>query len=77
MMSVASDDSDRNSGAAMRMGGSEWIASNLIRRLLLVPVPLLLFGICSWKMCVVLACVPSHLFCNLRTVVLVCVVSLI
>ena len=47
MMVVVSDNSNRNGGAAMGMGGAERIDSNRIRSLLLVTVPLILFEICS------------------------------
>ena len=77
MMVVVSDNSNRNGGAAMGMGRSDRIASNLISRLLLVSVTLLLLGIRSWKKCVVLVCVPSNCVWTLRTVVLVCVTSLV
>ena len=60
MMDAASDNSNRNGGAAMGMGGAERISSNLISRLLLVSVDLLVFGICSWQMCVMLVYVPSY-----------------
>ena len=58
MMSAASDNSNLNGGSAMGMGGDERIASKIISMLLLVSDPLLLFGICSWRMCVVLVFVP-------------------
>ena len=53
MMDAASDNSNRNGGAAMGMGEVERIASNLISRLLLVSDNLLLFrlsvlGECEW-----------------------------
>ena len=60
MMAAASDKSNRDGGAAMGMGGAKRIASNLIRRLILVSFTLLLFGIRYWKTCVVLVCVSSH-----------------
>ena len=60
MMDGASDKSNRNGGAAIGMGGAENIASNPIRRLLLVSAPLLLFVIRYWQTCMVLVCVPSH-----------------
>ena len=47
MMAVALDKSNRNGGAAIGMCGAEKIASNLIRRLLLVYEPLFIFGIRS------------------------------
>ena len=77
MMSAASDNSNLNGGAAMGVGGAERIASNLIKRLLLVSDPLLLFGIRSWQTCVVLLCAPSHWVWTLRTVVLLCVPLLV
>ena len=46
-MDAGSDNSNRNGGAAIGMGGDERIASNLINRLLLVYVPVFLFGIRS------------------------------
>ena len=58
-MSVDSDNLNRNVGAAIGMDGSKKIAYNLIRSLLLVSVPLFLFGVHSWKTCVVLVFVPS------------------
>ena len=42
-MAVASDNSNRNGGAAMGVGGDERIASNPIIRLLLVSGPPLIF----------------------------------
>ena len=48
MMSAVSDHSNINFGAAMRVGGSDRIAYNLISRLLLVSSPLFLFGVCYW-----------------------------
>ena len=48
MMAAVSDNSNRNVGAAMWVGGAERIDSNLIRRLILVSDPLLLFGVRSW-----------------------------
>ena len=47
-MDAVSDNSNRNGGAAMGVDGSERIAYNLIRMLLLVSDPLLLFGVRSW-----------------------------
>ena len=72
-MATASDNSNRNGSDTMGMGGSERIDYNLIRKLLLVSDPLLLFSVHSWWTCVVLVCVPSHWFCILRTVVLLCI----
>ena len=48
MMAVVSDNSNRNGGAALGVGGAERISSNLIRGLLLVSDPLFLFGVRSW-----------------------------
>ena len=61
MMSAASDNSNLNGGATMGMGGDKRIASNIISMLLLVSDPLLLFGICSWRRCVVLVFVTLYL----------------
>ena len=47
MMAAVSDNSNRNIGAAMGVGGAERITSNLIRRLLLVSDPFFLFGVHS------------------------------
>ena len=47
-MAAVSDNSNRNGGAAMGVGGAERIDSNLISRLLLVSDTLLLFGVNSW-----------------------------
>ena len=60
MMAAASDNSNRNGSTTIEMGGAERIASILIIRLLLVPVPLFFFSICYWRLCVLLVCVPSH-----------------
>ena len=48
MMAEVSDNSNRNGGAAMGVGGAERIASNLISRLLLVSYPLFLSGVRYW-----------------------------
>ena len=48
MMDAASDNSNRNGGAAMGMGGAERISSNLISRLILVSDPLFLFCVRCW-----------------------------
>ena len=48
MMDVAFDNSNRNGGSAMGMGGGERIASNLISRLILLSDPLFLFGVRYW-----------------------------
>ena len=48
MMAAVSDDSNRNCGAAMEVGGDERISSNLISRLLLLSDPIFLFGVRSW-----------------------------
>ena len=44
MMASVSDNSNRNGGATMGVGGAERIASNMISRLILVSDPLFLFG---------------------------------
>ena len=60
MMAAASNNSDRNGGVAMGMGWAERIASNLTKNLLIVSVPLFLFGIHYWRTCMVSVCVTSH-----------------
>ena len=48
MMAAAFDNSNRDGGSAMGMGGDESIAYNLISRLILVSGPIFLLGVCSW-----------------------------
>ena len=48
MMAAVSDNSNRNGGALMGVGGADKIASNLISRLLLVSDPSFLFCVFSW-----------------------------
>ena len=48
MMDAMSDNSIRNGGATMGVGGDERIVSNLIIRLLLVSDPLFLFYVRYW-----------------------------
>ena len=59
-MAASSDKSDRDDGAAIGLGGAKKIASNLIRGLILVSVPLFFFEIRSWQTCVLLVCFPSR-----------------
>ena len=48
MIAALFNNSNRNCGAEMGVGGAERIDYNLISRLLLVSDPLLLFGFCFW-----------------------------
>ena len=48
MMAAVSDNSNRNGGAEMGVGGADRIASNLNIRLILVSDTLFLFCFCSW-----------------------------
>ena len=43
-----SDNSNRNGGTSMGVGGADRIASNLISRLLLVSDSIFLFGVRYW-----------------------------
>ena len=47
-MDVVSDNSNRNGGTSMGVGGADRIASNLIIRLLLVSDTIFIFCVCSW-----------------------------
>ena len=75
LMPAVSDSSNRNGGTMMGLGGAERIASNLIRRLLLVSDIIFLFGVHYCWTCMVLMCVPSF-FGTLRTMMLLYVPSL-